>query len=302
MYTIKQITKKLSFCLASLGIILSNNVYADIQAKPELEPNFSHKRIDDAFVLKLNTPHRVMSTSYINGGLETLHYLVNHQSVKPGDYDRLDEIMKMGRDRYHDLYLRSINVSPRKAALMGTAANMDTIAHHQRVFESTADEISAGFHSKPLVVDAWVSAGVCGNALTAGDPAKWYQAREGNKAINYSGTINTMVVINYPVSDSVLSKAIIVATEAKASVMHTLKVPSLQGDGIATGTGTDQIMVAAPYEITKYDYMLESASGHLKLGELIGATVKEATMKALINQGQVKIINNKPSLQCRQKP
>ena len=253
---------------------------------------YETQRIDDAFVVQLATPHRVLSNSYVNGGIKNLTTLVNHQSVKPDDFKTMDRIIRMGRDHYHREYLAGLKLNPEKTALMGTMANMDTIAYRQTIFSDQKD--------KPLKVNVWISAGVCGNALSAGDSAKWYQAREGNKAINYSGTINTMIMINYPLTDGALVKAAMVATEAKARVMQALQVPSRQGAGIATGTGTDQIIIAAPLKPEKNSYRLDSASGHLKLGELIGRAVHEAMLAALVNQQQV-VINQQGAakLQCK---
>ena len=271
----------------SLTIILCVILCAQTNAA-----QYQTKRIDDAFVVQLATPHRVLSNSYVNGGIKNLTTLVNHQSVKPDDFETMDRILQMGRDHYHRQYLRALKLNPEKTVLMGTMANMDTIAYRQAVF---SDE-----KNKPLKVNAWISAGVCGNALSAGDSAKWYQAREGNKAINYSGTINTLIVINYPLTDGALIKAAMVATEAKARVMQELQVPSTQSKGIATGTGTDQMIIAAPLKPEKNSYRLDSASGHLKVGELIGRTVREATLAALVNQQQVVITQQGVAqLQCK---
>src|SRR5262249_31315146 len=46
----------------------------------------------------------------------------------------------------------------------------------------------------------------------------------------------------------------------------------------ATGTGTDQFAIAAP---AGGAYPLTSASPHVKLGELIGCSVRDATLEAL---------------------
>jgi len=262
---------------------------------------YETRRVEDAFVIEFAQPHRVLSTSYVNGGIETLDYVVNHQSVKPNDFTGLDEIIAMGRDQYHALYLDSLDIAPQRAALIGTAANMDTIAHHQLSFSSERQQAGHINKNRPLIVDVWVSAGACRNALRAGDPAKWYQAREGNKQIDYGGTINSIILINYPVTSGVLGKALMVATEAKSSVLQDLKVPSRQGDGVATGTGTDQIAIAAPVRESTDDFLLDSASGHLKLGELIGKTIREATLQALINQGQVIYADGQARFQSDQK-
>ena len=48
---------------------------------------------------------------------------------------------------------------------------------------------------------------------------------------------------------------------------------------MATGTGTDQFAIASP--IKSPLKTLDSASGHLKFGELIGIAVREAVIQAV---------------------
>jgi adenosylcobinamide hydrolase len=67
-------------------------------------------------------------------------------------------------------------------------------------------------------------------------------------------------------------------TEGKSAALQRLAVPSCYSSDLATGTGTDQFCVAAP---RGGDRPLTSASPHMKLGELIGLTVRRATGEAL---------------------
>src|SRR5262249_29871432 len=55
-------------------------------------------------------------------------------------------------------------------------------------------------------------------------------------------------------------------------------VRSLYSGDLATGTGTDQFAIAAPLH---GESRLTSASPHVKLGELIGRSVRDATVEAL---------------------
>jgi len=67
-------------------------------------------------------------------------------------------------------------------------------------------------------------------------------------------------------------------TEGKTAALQRLAVPSKAHTDLATGTGTDQFCLAAPLAGA---LVLTSASPHLKLGELIGAAVRSATLEAL---------------------
>jgi adenosylcobinamide amidohydrolase len=150
--------------------------------------------------------------------------------------------------------------------MMGTAANM----HYAAVATET---------DLTLNVTAVVTGGVETNATCAGDPARWRETEAGiEKLPAYAGTINTMVVIDKPLTEAALARTVMVMTEGKSAALQRLAVPSRQSSDLATGTGTDQYCVAVP---AAGDSALTSASSHVKLGELIGRAVRTATQEAL---------------------
>ena len=73
------------------------------------------------------------------------------------------------------------------------------------------------------------------------------------------------------------------ATEAKTAVLQELAVGSRYSEGLATGTGTDQIAIAAPRGDAG-EYRLTSAGKHGKLGELIGRATYRAIKETLALQ------------------
>src|SRR4029453_17375896 len=130
-----------------------------------------------------------------------------------------------------------------------------------------------------LSVAAVVTAGVEGNATSAGEPAAWRETAAGiEKVPAYAGTINTMLLVNQPLTPAALARAVVTMTEGKSAALHRLAVPSKRDVELATGTGTDQYCVAVPASGAK---PLTSASPHMKLGELIGLAARNATMEAL---------------------
>ncbi len=160
-----------------------------------------------------------------------------------------------------------MGVDPDRTALMGTAANMAYVAHHWA-------------HYEEVHVDAFVTAGISGNAARAGDPAQWLETDSGwSKCSFYEGTINTILLFNCPVTPSAHASAVVTMTEAKSAALAELAIPSLYSPTIATGTGTDQFCLAAPLYPTQKPK--GSTSPHLKLGELIGVAVKEAVKESL---------------------
>ena len=95
------------------------------------------------------------------------------------------------------------------------------------------------------------------------------------------GTINTMLLLSSEVTPGALVKAVITATEAKAAVMQELAVSSRYSDGLATGTGTDQIGIACRLGT---DTPLTDTGKHSKAGELIGRAVSQAIRETLVLQ------------------
>ncbi len=219
-------------------------------------------------IAELRLPHQVLSTSLRNGGQQSgIRYLVNHQSGEPAKHqERHDYMVGMGLAAYHDVVCKELELDPTTVALMGTAANMNNVAIVRRSYQE-------------LSVTAAVTGGVESNATCSGDPAAWQESATGwAKRPEYSGTINTILLIGHPVTDGALARAVITMAEAKSAALNRLAVRSRQSQDWATGTGTDQFCVAAPVTDAK---PLTSTSTHVVLGELIGSAVRDATLETL---------------------
>jgi adenosylcobinamide amidohydrolase len=149
---------------------------------------------------------------------------------------------------------------------MGTAANMIYAAHEIAEYDA-------------LRVDAIVTAGVEGNATCAGDPAQWIETAEGWKKMPHvAGTINTIVVFNQPLKPEAQIRSLLTITEGKSAALMELGISSRYSQDLATGTGTDQVCVAAP---DGDGYAYTATNPHSKLGELLGRAVRAATKQAL---------------------
>jgi adenosylcobinamide amidohydrolase len=219
-------------------------------------------------VADLRTSHRVLTTSVRHGGqVDHLRHLLNHQSCEgTAHVDRYRVMTEAGLDAYHDRACAEAQLPSESTAVMGTAANMNYVA--------VAQEGDNG-----IIVMAAVTAGVEGNATTAGEPASWRETEGGvEKVPAYAGTINTMLFINRPLTPAALARVVVTMTEGKSAALQRLAVPSKRCVDLATGTGTDQYCVAVPMSDVP---PLTSASPHMKLGELIGVVARQATMEAL---------------------
>ena len=241
------------------------------------------------FVITLKTPHQILSTSVVNGGqTDSIDYLVNHQSMEArGDQLRFMQQITMNRHQYHQNIAEQLRLPADQIALMGTAANMQQLAQVEKQFGD-------------LSVTVFATAGVKGNAQRAGDPTQWYQDVSGGVVVNRAvpkalvgaktkdlvidnqGTINIIVLINRELVAGAQTKISLLATEAKSAALSQLVISSKSSPFLATGTGTDQLIIASPINTDKPP--LPSASGHLKLGELVGSAVREAVLEALVWQ------------------
>jgi adenosylcobinamide amidohydrolase len=230
-------------------------------------------------------PHTVLSTCRLAGGLRTdLQYLYNHQSCEPAGHHHGPTSLAI-RDPLG--YRASISEKHRLpselCATLGTAANMNNAC--------------VAVHSfRDLTVAAVCTGGVEGNAGRVGDPASVVETATGFEklppasSIPGPGTINTLLFIGKPLIPGAMTRCIITATEAKTAVLQELAVNSRYSDSLATGTGTDQIAVAA---MEGDGPPLTSAGKHGKLGELIGKAVYEAIKGTLARQN-----NLTPAGQC----
>lgn len=229
---------------------------------------FTLRRSGRFVVADLLAPHAVLSTSARNGGqVDHVRHLVNHQSCEGAAHlDRHRVVTEHGMEVYHDLVCRELDLPSASTAVMGTAANMNYAATVTLTDESVS-------------VTAVVTAGVEGNATCAGEPATWRETESGiHKIPAYAGTINMMLLINRPLTQPALARAIVTMTEGKTAALQRLSVPSRLHIDLATGTGTDQYCLAAPLDGSP---PLTSASPHMKLGELIGRAARDATLEAL---------------------
>jgi adenosylcobinamide amidohydrolase len=226
---------------------------------------------------RLMTPHRVLSTCRSSaGGLhDDLMYIFNHQSCEPAGGHMNARIYRLAVDS-PDEYKREVadrhSLPFSKCATLGTAANMNnaTICH-----ERFCD----------LEVVAVCTGGVEGNAGRAGDPTTYYEPQDDRAVKEHEcdlrpGTINAMIFINRELTPGAMVTAVITATEAKSAALQELEVPSRYSEGIATGTGTDQIAVASKLGGKAISF----AGKHSKVGELIGRTMHDAVLGALALQ------------------
>jgi adenosylcobinamide hydrolase len=221
---------------------------------------------DDCFVGELPINYNTLSTSVLNGGYkENLEAVFNHQL----DQKLIDELEDQPIPNYMYKKAKELGFNPEKVSGLLTAADIENYAVSEKSF-------------KDLCVTVIVTGGVTCNAGTAGDKASFYE--EDGKFITKIGTINTILIIEAHLDECTLTKAMMTAVEAKAAALQRLMIPSKYSTEIATGTGTDGIILISNMNSK---HKLTNASKHSKLGELIGTSIIEATQKALSNESNI---------------
>jgi len=217
-------------------------------------------------------PHRVISTCSAAGGLhDDLDYLYNHQSCEPSGHQRaVHRLVSRDPRAYRRLVCQPYGLPDERCATLGTAANMRYAAIREARF-------------RDLTVVAVCTGGVETNAGRVGDPASVYEwngtyEKVAGEALVLHGTINTLLFINQELTPGAMVRTVMTATEAKTAALQELAVNSRYSDGLATGTGTDQIGVAARRHTST---ILTGAGKHCVLGELIGKAVHEAILETL---------------------
>ncbi len=208
---------------------------------------------------------KVLSTSPLNGGLTThLTHALNIDCLN-GSYT-----CDLLGDTYEEdlsIHTRSMGLDPSTTTALSTAAWTELAAVQTLQY-------------RELSVTAYATGGIDHNAMSAGDPSSYYE-ENGHYEMLPPGTINIFLYINQELTDAAMTRALVVCSEAKAAAVSELLIRSCYSEEIATGSGTDGTVIASSMEGT---LTLTDASGHSKLGELIGKTVKAAVKEALLKQ------------------
>ena len=220
---------------------------------------------ENAIIVRLPPGRAVLSTASSHGGYQTnLQAVYNYQP--PHHATNSHDLEGGSVEAYLALVAERLGLNPHTSAGLITAARMKHAAFVTESFRG-------------LEVTAIITAGIEVNGGRAGDPASYFQ--ESGKIERVGGTINTILLIGAVLPERTMIRAVITATEAKTAALQELMAQSRYSTGIATGSGTDGIVIIA--DTTSKNHLTDSGK-HSKLGELIGRTVMRGTIQALDQQ------------------
>ena len=214
--------------------------------------DFHHKTL----TIDFNTPLTVVST--LEGERSGITAIGNHYSPPP--YWGIGH--DLGLEVLRSTVYGVLGKSEDRAAFLFTGADMDNLAMEEATF-------------KDLTVHALVTAGVRSNAVRMSrDLGKFYEP----------GTINILLLPNACLSPRAMTRAIISATEAKTAALSDMDIRSsyLGRQYQATGTGTDNIIVAAGTGTS-----ISNSGGHSKMGELVARAVYQGVKNAIFKQNGI---------------
>jgi adenosylcobinamide amidohydrolase len=211
---------------------------------PKMKIELSEKTL----VVHLPETFQVLSWAPFNPGQIQTRCLFNHQLSG----NRKEDFSELFQDLKENLGL------PENAVGMLTAAEVKNYSTHY---------LRSG--------SQWVQA-VCtvglDNARTAGDEADV----EKTCGLEPQGTINIILSTNALPSLSGQLEAIQVVTMAKTRALMEMEVKSQKSGALATGTGTDCIVLASSGEV-KQNY----CGMHTRIGQLIGQSVYMAVKEGI---------------------
>jgi adenosylcobinamide amidohydrolase len=217
----------------------------------------SYQNVDvNTLLVSFNNKRRIISTL---DGYRKVRYVANH-------YQPLEMSMHTMKDydSFAEKFPSLLGLSGDDLTFLSTGANMNNLAVCEKSF-------------KDRKVCCLATGGV-GNALRSGvDGANWIE--QDGKYLTTLGTINIILLTNVTLTDGALARTIITGTEAKTAALQDMDArSSLSPESLATGTGTDNMIVVSG---TDPDKKVRYTGGHTKLGELIGATTKVAVAETI---------------------
>lgn len=255
-----------------------------------------------SIVILFKGKRHVLSTGPNNGGFTTNLSAVFNNDANPGSGMGIKLRANTYREHMDILAEEDLGLNPASCSGLMTSASMENAAISTLSYEDFS-------------VTAIATAGVRNNGGRIGDPASWHEKSEdsfententatspkkiiknkwkhfaGNTAHNDesesnipAGTINILLYIDANLGKEAMASALVSCAEAKAAAMQELLIPSRYSCGIATGTGTDGVIIISNAESKTH---LTNAGKHSKLGELIGRTVISSIKEALkLQQG-----------------
>ncbi len=235
----------------------------------KMHPDITVYRQGRALLLAFkDSNHRVFSTSFTNGGyMDTPVAVANISGIGGAPEASCMHGGLAEHDECTNRYVEKLGFDSDKVASMSTAANMENAV------------ITNMVSPEGIRVSTAITAGIRHNGGRSGDPATFDESKAVYK--DKSGTVVILLSIDACLSDDMMFKAVMQATEAKSCVIQELQARSLYSHEVATGSGTDQICVIIRKDSNNKVEDLDRSSG---LARTISECVMTGLREAFIRQ------------------
>lgn len=202
----------------------------------------------------LPNEREILSNAVLNGGLFKGKSILNHGA--PDYPEAYKEIVAEPK-----CYLANLATS---FGLSKTVATMTAVSMKDLVIEKQSYQDG----SLCLLITGGVT-----NAVRAGDPTEW---REAEGVFHQLGTINIILLTDICLTGRSLVDCIQVITEGKAAALQELAVNSTVSPGLATGTGTDTVIV-----VSGQNASITYGGTHSLFGEILGQLTIRGVKRAI---------------------
>jgi adenosylcobinamide amidohydrolase len=192
--------------------------------------------------VRFPAPYRCVSWAVVNGGT-AVSDAVAWRFLELNEIEHVADVRGWFRDRLREDGLEH-------------AVGLLTSRRLHRYVESGDDECQ-------VVATVGLS-----NALAAGDPVV---------AAARAGTINILCAVAAPLTAEASLEALALAAEARTAAMLEAQVPSRASGRLASGTGTDCIVIAHP----EGEPAVEYCGKHTEWGQRIGSCVRDAVSRGI---------------------
>jgi adenosylcobinamide amidohydrolase len=202
-------------------------------------------------VIRFSKPQTVLSS--LSGWREGIVTVGNHYTAPPA----WPATHCLGLEGTEKRTMALLGLERQSSSFLYTGADMANLAYAER-------------ESDGFLVGVFATAGVKGNAQRASVDIGEYVEQ---------GTINLIILTNRKLAPEAMARALVTATEAKTAALEDLDIRSSYSGKPATGTGTDNVLVAEGSGVPA-----AMTGGHVKLGELMAKAVYAAVREAIARQ------------------
>ena len=218
-----------------------------------------HQVIGRTLVINLGGRRRVLSSAPQGGGFRSASHIINHQvDPNPSMNGHFPDPA-----RYLQKLASQLNIGYYTVGLM-TAVPMTQL-------------VTSRVSAEGLWVECFATVGVA-NAVRAGEWPLYLDLRRKTHSTRV-GTINLILITNGSLSTSAMVGAVQVATETKTGVLRDHTIPSWKGKDLATGTGTDAVVIACRLRGKGPPHTYSGT--HTIMGALVGRAVSDCVSRGL---------------------